>query len=104
MGLVQRVMVCLLAVFPVSALATTVGEISSMVTYIMSEVSVLANVIAFMTGSAFCISALIKFQEYYRSPQYMPISRPITELIVGIILFALPFIFAATTENALFGH
>lgn len=104
MILFQRAIALLFAMFPISALAVTLGELSSMVTYIMSEVSVLANVIAFMTGSAFCISALIKFQEYYRSPQYMPISRPITELIVGIILFALPFIFAATTENALFGH
>ncbi len=104
MSLYKQLLVLLLGLFPVHVFATTAGEISDMVTYIMSEVSTLANVIAFMTGTAFIISALIKFQEYYRSPQYMPISRPITELIVGLILFALPFIFAATTENALFGH
>jgi fucose 4-O-acetylase-like acetyltransferase len=100
----QRILVLFLAYFPLTAFAVTAGEISDMVTYIMGEISVLANVIAFMTGTAFCISALIKFQEYRRSPQYMPVSRPIMELIIGIILFALPFIFAATTDNALFGR
>lgn len=89
---------------PAAALAVSLGELSQMVTHIMGAVSTLANVIAFMTGAAFCISAIIKFQEYRRSPQNMPISRPITEILVGIILFCLPLIFSKTVQNALFGN
>ena len=83
--------------------ANTFGDISNMVTYLLSEVSDLANVVAFITGAAFGISALIKIQEYRRSPQNMPISRPIIEIVVAIIMIALPFIFSSTADNAIFG-
>lgn len=103
MKTLSKITTILLTLLPISAFAVSLGELSQMVTSIMGEVSTLANVIGFMTGAAFTISALIKFQEYRRSPQNMPISRPITELLVGIILFCLPLVFSETAQNALFG-
>jgi Na+/serine symporter len=99
---VSKMGLIILALLPLSAFAASLGELSQLVTYLLGEVSVLANVVSFMTGAAFVISSLIKFQEYRRSPQNMPVSRPITELIVGVILFCLPLVFSDTVHNALF--
>lgn len=98
----NRLLTLLLLISPLVAFAADLGDISRTTTKLLGEVSNLGDVVFFITGGAFLISAAIKFQQYKRSPQFTPISRPIAELIAAIVLIALPFIFAATVDNALF--
>jgi uncharacterized membrane protein YidH (DUF202 family) len=102
MKFVKHLLIVFLVSLPIAALATDLGQLSRIATNLMGEVSDLGNIVLFITGGAFLISSMIKFQQYKRSPQFTPISRPITELVAGIVLIALPFIMAVSADNALF--
>lgn len=101
-NILHRLALVITGYLPVCALATDFGEVARVATFLMGEVSDLGNVVLFITGGAFLISSMIKFQQYKRSPQFTPISRPITELVAGIILIALPFVLSMTADNVLF--
>ena len=85
-----------------TAYAADLGSISDTVLQLLGGVSQILDVIAWVSGAGFAVSALVKYKEHRARPQSIPLSGPITEMIVAIILIAFPFIMKATTKDS--GH
>ena len=52
----------------------------------------LALTISFMIGAGFVMAALTQYMAHRKNPVQVPISRPITYLIFGLLLIALPIV------------
>jgi uncharacterized membrane protein len=58
---------------------------------IMTIKSIVRNV-CIIVGAFLILSSFFQYRKYRRNPSEMPVSRPITTLIVGIVLIAVTFI------------
>lgn len=75
------------------------GAISSTIVTLLGSVSEILDVIAWVTGAGFAISAIVKYREHRQKPQSVPLSGPITEIIIASILIAFPFFMDSTAHK-----
>lgn len=75
---------------------TDFGSISSTIVTLLGSVSEILDVIAWVCGAGFAISAIVKYKEHRRKPQSVPLGGPLTEMIIAIILISFPFIMDST--------
>ncbi len=57
--------------------------------------------ICYILGTLFLLGSIIRFKEYRENPSQTPISRPLTVLLFGLVLFAVPFIAKLSTSSHL---
>jgi hypothetical protein len=58
---------------------------------VMTIKSIITN-ICLVLGAFLILSSFFQYKKYRRNPSEMPIGRPVTTLIVGLILIAVTFI------------
>ena len=84
---------------PVFARTTSVGDAASNVNVILEAISGILEVVFYIAGAAVLVSAAMKFRIHRQNPQQVHISTPITELVLAIVLIALPFVSKLANEH-----
>lgn len=67
-------------------------------TYRAHTITELINIFSYILAIGFFIKSGIKFKEYYNTKGKIPLSQPIVYIMVAALLFALPTLFATSTD------
>lgn len=83
----------LLPFITLNAVAEQASDLSSMVGQLQSQIATVVNLfgaVAFVAGIGFLLAGILKFKNFRDNPQQVPLSAPITYLIIGSLLVFLP--------------
>lgn len=85
--------ICVFFYVPSLLAAQSLGSISDyLVNGPLYGIGKLGQAIAFIAGAGFLLAGIFQYKNYRDNPQQVRLSTPITYLILGLVLIALPFI------------
>lgn len=97
---IATALLLLMAAFTLHAAnQTTVGGAASNVNSVLFMVAGLIEAILYIAAVAMFVSAAMKYRIHRQNPQQIPISTPITELVLAIILGCLPYVSKMANEH-----
>jgi len=82
----------ILALFSTSCYAMDLGQAASNMANTLDSVSSLIQAVAFICGLGYLVSAIMKFKKHRESPQQVPMSTPVTELAMALVLMLVPML------------
>jgi hypothetical protein len=82
-----------------NAYALDFGSVSDTVTGLLGNISELLDVISWVAGVGFGVSAIVKYNEHRQRPQSVPIGGPVIDLILAVVLISFPFIMQVTAKT-----
>lgn len=74
--------------------AGTGGDFASVIGNVMEPATIAArilNVASVICGAGFLMASALQYKNHRNNPQEVPLSRPITYLILGLVLVILPY-------------
>lgn len=80
--------------------ATSLGEISGNLIGPASGIGHVMNAICYLVGLGFLLCGLLQYKYHRENPQQVKISTPITLLLVGLAMLALPFLAMMSNSGA----
>jgi len=93
MGLIIRLLILTLFLPSLAyAAGPTLGDVAGRLTGVASGVYLLLYKIFYVVGIAMLVGSLIRFKEHRDNPQQVPFSQPITLLLLGLGVIAIPVI------------
>lgn len=84
-----------------SGVAGDAGMVASNANTIIDSVTDIVMVILYIAAMVVMVSATMKYRIHRQNPQQIPLSTPITELILAIVLAAIPTV-TRITDGELF--
>lgn len=83
------------ALLPFSVMASEASDAGVIASGVFSGIMTIKEIAVnacYIVGAFLILSSLFQYKKYRRNPSEMPIGRPITTFIVGIIIIAITFI------------
>lgn len=92
--------VLLMSIFALVAQAdVSAGDVASNTSDILETVTSIIMVILYVAAMGVFVSACMKYRIHRQNPQQIPLSTPVTELVLAIVLAALPTVSKMTNEH-----
>lgn len=91
----KRISLCILFLVPSYAYALIPDSLGDLSNRLLLPMSLLTSALYNMSlaiGIALLFGALIQYKNYRNNPSQVPLSRPITLLVFGVILVVLPIL------------
>ncbi len=78
----------------------TLGPAAENAGEVLLSVVALIEAVLYIAATVMFTSAIMKFRIHFQNPQQIPMSTPITELILAIVLGSLPIVTELATRTA----
>lgn len=101
MSVIKRMPLAIVLLLPMSTFAG--GSIGDVATNLMGPTSVVTKVVeigCYVIGLAFVMMSIAQFKIHRQSPKLVPLSTPITLLILGVIALFIPYLTMQTETGS----
>jgi hypothetical protein len=90
----------ILAMITSAAMAdVSAGQVAGNASDILETVTSIVVVILYVAAMGVFVSACMKYRIHRQNPQQIPLSTPVTELVLALVLAALPTVSRMTNEH-----
>lgn len=93
------VIAALFAMMAGNIYAASLGEVSQNLLGPATGIGHLMNAICYLVGLGFLLTGLLQYKYHRENPQQVKLSTPISLLLIGLAMLALPFLSMMSTSS-----